>query len=257
MNAMNATFSPALSAGPFEFIAVAAIEGEAERLRAEFTGLAQRQDGLTDVESEEFEALGRALARAKAQLAALPCCSQRVAQAKCAVIAAAGEIGLAEAEAGELAAELRRWIAGPEAATCPVELIGREAAQIYSMLDQIDARRGPFADLPSLEREALEGQAWDRIDALDRQAEWARPESLAGVYYQVLRLRELMEEVADAPSGRETGRPLRRFARLHSAALDGLERLAGLDGTALGRSGQLQAAGPAFLSAASAPAAAA
>jgi hypothetical protein len=135
----------------------------------------------------------------------------------------------------------RRPIAAGEltAQACPAESIARDIATLQRRIAEND-QAVPKANAVRGAQDLLERQLMDRIDVLQHQLEWVQPHSLAGVYAQLLQLQDLAHqaalEVADADEREDL---VRRFDRLNALALDGLERLAGVDGDKLGKRDQL------------------
>ena len=121
------------------------------------------------------------------------------------------------------------------AAMCPVEVLAREISRLEQLIDENDQRpTATAADRDFALR--TERQLADRVDCLEHQLEWVRPLSLAGVYALLVRLQSLARDAGAAeecPVFRSNN--LRRFDRLHDLALEGLERLGGIDGGQLGK----------------------
>jgi hypothetical protein len=115
---------------------------------------------------------------------------------------------------------------------CPAETLARRWAAVWARRDELEAG-ATTTDHGFPERE--EEQLRELAGVLEQQLEWVRPESLAGVYAQFLQLGGLARELFDNDDPHTQEQLLRRFNRLNGLALEGLERLAGINGDVLGK----------------------
>lgn len=122
---------------------------------------------------------------------------------------------------------------------CPVRDLAERAVDLDDRLREITDRLA--GDVSMIERLPLERERdhlCDRLDVVRANMEWARAESMAGIYAQLLNLRPAMDDVASASNDAAREACIRRFERLHLAVREGLERLGGFDPDSVGRLGQ-------------------
>jgi len=117
---------------------------------------------------------------------------------------------------------------------CPAETLAREIASAELALAEIDLAETQDVIVVAHAR-ALERQFIDYISMKEAQLEWVRARTLSGVYAQALQLRGLMDDAQDEPGSVDSEAAARRFERLNDLVIEGLERVGGLDGDALGK----------------------
>jgi len=132
----------------------------------------------------------------------------------------------------------RELLQTAEIKRCPAARIARRLTLVYGAIDDLDQRQGPYESVDQHEANELERELWDRIEALQQELEWVRPETLSGVYAQLMRLRDLARTMSEEAGDLNRSKTMRRFDRLNALALEGFERLGGFDTTALGASSQ-------------------
>jgi hypothetical protein len=118
--------------------------------------------------------------------------------------------------------------------SCPAEAVGRQIAAAERRLHELDQAFVAGCEYRgSARREFLHLE--DIRATLDRQLETTQAESLTGLFWQVVQLGMLFEELSQELVGEETNHPaVRAFDRLHNLVVRGFEGIGGLDHQALG-----------------------
>lgn len=126
--------------------------------------------------------------------------------------------------------------ASPLAAACPVARLGRRFNLLQNTDRELANGETPQDRLELINQQRFGIQLMAASEAISAQAEWVRPQSLEGVYFQMLHLGSLMRELAEEGIGStEKARLTLRFERLNHLALNGMERLGGFDGADYGK----------------------
>uniref|UniRef100_UPI0025DDF8D5 hypothetical protein n=1 Tax=uncultured Phenylobacterium sp. TaxID=349273 RepID=UPI0025DDF8D5 len=106
--------------------------------------------------------------------------------------------------------------------------IGKQIAAVQARLDDLADRS--VDGVVDAEERAL----CDRLADLDTRLTWTRPQSLAGVCLLVAQIGVVADMLGDEADPVRREADLRQVQRLGRLAIDGLERLGGLDRAAIG-----------------------